>query len=217
MISENRPCFVIGTGGHCRVILSILLEPSNQHHQVIGILDLQTPKEGEDIFDIPVIGSVEKLESFSGESPDLFLSIGDNATRKKYFELWKAQGLNFPNLISEKALISSKVNIGQGNVICPHAHVGPYVTIGDNNIINTRATLEHESSVADHCHIAPASMVCGRSQIGNQCFIGAGATIIDYIKVSSETLVGAGSVVVKNIDTSSLVYVGVPAKLIKKR
>jgi sugar O-acyltransferase (sialic acid O-acetyltransferase NeuD family) len=217
MIFENRTCFVIGAGGHCRVLLSILLEPSNQHYEIIGILDLQTPKEKKEIFGIPVIGGVEKLESFSGESPDLFLSIGDNATRKKYFELWKAQGFQFPNLISEKAFISSKVNIGQGNVICPHAHIGPYVTIGDNNIINTRTTLEHESGVGDHCHIAPASLVCGRSQIGDLCFIGAGATIIDYIKVSSETLVGAGSVVVKNIDTSSLVYVGVPAKLIKKR
>jgi UDP-perosamine 4-acetyltransferase len=216
MSSKKRPCLLIGSGGHARVVLSILKEESNKIHDVIGILDLQTPKKNEKYLDASVIDNVDAMEQFCGTVPDIFLSIGDNAIRKKYFELGKSLGFIFPNLISEKAFISPEVILGQGNLICHNAYIGCGASVGDNNILNTSSILEHESCIGNHCHLAPASVICGRSRIDDQVFVGAAATIVDYIKIISNTVIGAGAVVVKDIETPFMVHMGVPAEQIER-
>jgi sugar O-acyltransferase (sialic acid O-acetyltransferase NeuD family) len=204
-------CLVIGSGGHARTLVSILLE--NNEYAVVGILETRNLRPSERILGISVIGHADLLEPCFREGvTTAFLALGDNGERATWFKTAKAIGYDLPNLISRSAYIGPGVCIGEGNQICHRAHLGPLVSIGCGNLINTGAILEHETVVADFCHLAPASLVAGRCRIGSQVFIGASACVIDRITIGDRNIIGAGGVVVRGIGADSAPCVGVPAK-----
>ena len=214
MLNQQK-CLVIGAGGQSRVVLSLIQEVATGYFPV-GIID-ENYREGEEILSIPVVGSINLLEKYYEDGvKSVFLAIGDNFRRGAMFDLVKAIGFEFPNIISSKANVSPTAKLGQANVICPFSNIGPLVNIGDNNLINTHSTIEHESEIGNHCHIAPMTVVSGKTQLGDYGFLGAGTTIIDNVSIASKTLVAAGSVIVKNIDEPGYLYAGAPAERKKK-
>ncbi|MBU2510503.1 acetyltransferase [bacterium] len=214
MIEIPKQCFILGAGGQCRVVISILSEYKNKY-QIAGILDTGIPDLNETILGFNVIGGLNELQSLFRQGCQVaFIAIGDNRKRSEYFNLLNEKSFKLPNLVSLNASIDSTVTMGQANIVCSMAHIGPGVKIGDNNLINTGAILDHESILQDHCHLAPGSILCGRSQLGTNVFVGAGTTIINKIKISSDQTIGAGAVVAKDIDSPVGVYAGVPARLL---
>jgi sugar O-acyltransferase (sialic acid O-acetyltransferase NeuD family) len=206
-----RKAVVLGSGGHCRVILSILDAVGG--YRIAEIIELGTPRFGEQIMGIPVTPNPLGIVDWCGHSEvDFFLAIGDNNLRKYWWEKIKAIGLSMPNLISPQALLDSSSVLGESNVICARAFIGPQAILGNNNLINTSAIVEHEVIVGSHCHLAPSSTVAGRGRIENSCFLGAGSTVIDNISVAANTIVGAGGTLVRNVVQSDGIYLGTPAK-----
>lgn len=206
----KRQAIVIGAGGHCRVLLS-LLAACGTHH-VLGIVDNSEPIVGEVIMGANVIGSLACLEAFRMRTDlDIFLAIGDNELRRTLWHRVKDICLATPNLISPQAIIDPNAHLGNANVICARSFIGPKAVLGDNNLVNTAAVLEHEVRIGSHCHFAPSSTIAGRSQLGDRCFVGAGATIIDNVKLGDDITIGAGATVVNNINNSG-VYIGIPAR-----
>ena len=206
-----RQALIVGTGGHCRVLLSLLA--ARGEHEVIGIVDLAEPRAGEVVMGIPVICSSTGLEAFRGRTDlDVFLAIGDNALRRTWWEKSNELGLALPNLVSPHAIVDRRARLGGSNVVCARVFIGPEAILGDNNLINTAAVVEHEVKVGSHCHLAPSSTVAGRCQIGDGCFVGAGATVIDSVDVASGITIGAGGTVIRSITEPGGVYVGTPAK-----
>lgn len=206
-----RQAVVMGTGGHCRVVLSLLMAVKS--HTINQIIELGEPRSGELIMGKLVTQNCNNINEFCGRGDvDFFLAIGDVNIRKIWWERLIELQFLMPNLISPHAIIDETAELGKGNVVCARAFIGPLAEIGDNNLINTGAIIEHEVIVGDHCHLAPASLVAGRSKIPNLCFIGAGSTIIDNVSISSGTTVGAGATLISNIDHADSVVVGVPAR-----
>lgn len=211
-----RQAIVIGAGGHCRAVISILLDVAR--YTKISILDLNKKKPGEFIMGVPVLlESTSVLQSYFGRSDlDIFLAIGDNLLRREWWERVNKLQLQLPNLISPSANIDSYARLGRGNVICPKVFIGPESRIGDNNLINTGAIVEHEVKVGNHCHLGPSSTIAGRVTISDSCFIGAGSTVIDNLSLAPSTALGAGAVLVSVVEDPDGLYVGVPAKKIRK-
>jgi UDP-N-acetylbacillosamine N-acetyltransferase len=208
----TRKAIIIGAGGHCRVILSLLAACGI--HEVLGIVDRENTYTEEVIMGVRVIGSINFLQTLTNISDlDVFLAIGDNILRRTLWHRVRALGLALPNLISPQALIDPNASLGSANVICARAFIGPEAVLGNNNLVNTAAVLEHNVKIGSHCHFAPSSTVAGRTIIGDGCFLGAGATIIDKIKLSTEITIGAGSTVIRDISSRG-VYVGIPARKI---
>jgi UDP-N-acetylbacillosamine N-acetyltransferase len=206
-----RKAIVLGTGGHCRVVLAILR--TQALHNEIGIVELGYPRPSEIIMGHAVLYTPEYLSTLAcRKDVDVFLAIGDNSIREQWWKRVKKLDLATPCLISQDALIDSSVLMGEANVICSRAFVGPMVRIGNNNLINTGSVVEHEVIIGDSCHFAPSSTVAGRCRIGSYCFLGAGATIIDQIDIASKTTIGAGATVVKSIEQENGVYIGTPSQ-----
>lgn len=204
---------IIGAGGHSRVVISILREMGVA--KIEGVLDLSEIKSNEFILGVPVIGSVALLENLNlFRGLNFYLAIGDNVTRRYWYEKLICQNFHLPNLISPHAVVDPSAILGVGNIICANSFIGPDAKIEDNNLINTGAIVEHEVQLGSHCHLAPSSTIAGRTQIYDECFIGAGSTVINGIRVESGTTLGAGAVLIDNITTSGGVYTGVPAKRI---
>ena len=206
-----RKAIVIGTGGHCRVILSLV--SAIGEHEIVGILDLVDHRQGEVILGIPVTGSVLNLNDMpAANTCDVFLAIGDNKLRKHWWHKMMDLGYGLPNLVSPHAIVDSHAELGVSNVICAKSYIGPDATVGNNNLINTGAVLEHEARLGSHVHLSPLSVVAGRTSLGDECMVGAGATVIDELSVAAGSIVGAGATVVRDIVNEGGIYLGTPAK-----
>lgn len=198
--------FLIGSGGHSRVILDCA---KTLKHDVVGIIDINTNKDKrEKINNIKVYpkGYIKKIKNKSS----IFLAIGDNNIRKKYFDNFKKK-FKIINLIHPSSIISNRIKIGKGNYIGPGVIINSNVKIYNNCIINSGSLIEHECTIQDNSHVGPSVKVAGRCVIGKNVFIGIGSTIIDKIKIGKNTIVGAGSLVVNNL-VQNKTYFGIPAK-----
>lgn len=207
---------VLGTGGHCRAVLSIIL--NDNLSEEIQIVELNSLKEGENILGHYVTSEISSFDFQSfDKSTNFYFAIGDNSVRHLWWEKLNKMGLSTPNLISSRAFVDGSANLGNGNVVCPNVFIGPESSIGDNNIINTAAVIEHEVSIGSNCHIAPSSTIAGRCAIKDFCFIGAGSTIIHNLTIASNTTLGAGSTLISSIADCFGTHVGSPAKRVSDR
>lgn len=207
---------IVGSGGHARSVLDILLE--NNDFDIVGCTDSQYPNIQRviNMEEIPVIGTDGELETlYDNGIKKIFVAIGDNKLRNKIYDKVVNIGFSPINVISKNAVISPKAQIGQGICIMAGAIVNVNSVIGDNSIINTKASIDHDCVIGKSSHIAPGSTLSGYIKIGDGTHIGTGTTIIDKIKIGSWAFVGGGSVVVSDLN-SNMLYYGNPAKMIKK-
>lgn len=190
--------YLFGAGGHAKVILDIL-----ESNDIIV----------EELFDDDVT-----IKLFMGipvsqnvKSP-MIVSIGNNTIRKKVV-------LNHPessyyNAISQTAIISKNVKVGEGTVIMQGVVIQSSSKIGNHVIINTSATVDHDCVIEDFVHIAPGVNLCGDVKVGEGTLIGAGSVVIPGVKIGKWCKIGAGAVIIKDIPDNSIA-VGVPCKTIR--
>ena len=199
---------IIGAGGHTRSSINLLLNHFDSDD--IRIYDNSFVKGKQEMINsIPLIGGVNDIEL----DQDVFLSIGDNNLRRKYFLKFKNQIIK-DTIFHGDSLQEKDTEYGISNQIFAHSYINSKAVIGDNNIINTGAIIEHEAVVGNHNHISIGAKMCGRSTIGNMCLVGAGAVILDKLSICDNVIIGAGSVVIRDINDSGT-YVGNPARRIK--
>lgn len=136
-----KKCLILGAGGQCRSLLSILQQKINDY-RIAGIDDTQTVTGEEFILGIRVIGSIEQLSFYfnKGITP-IFLAIGDNGQRAQYYKKAKEIGFELPNLIADTAHIEPSTLMGEGNLVCHHVHLGPMSRIGNGSIIKYRRNI----------------------------------------------------------------------------
>ena len=201
---------VIGAGGHCRDILSIL-QYYKQFH-IIGIADRDTGSKGEEIAGNFIKYSWGDLaEIYKRGTKNAVIAVGDNKERKKLFLELSGMGFMIPTIIHPTAIIEKDAVVGEGSVICMGAKIGTKASIGRNCVVYTGSILDHEVQLGDHSYVSPGSNIAGRVVIGEGSFIGMGSTIKERITIGNNVVVGAGSVVIKDIP-DNVTVAGVPAK-----
>ncbi len=199
---------IIGFGGHTRSSINLLLSYFNSNDICIYDNSFSGNKQ-EAINSIPLIGPINDIKP----NQDIFLSIGSNFLRKKYFLKSKDQIIKC-TLFHRDSRQEKSVMYGLSNQVFAYSYINSQVIIGDNNIINTGSIIEHEVRVGNHNHISIGVKICGGSTIGSMCLIGAGAIILDKLSICDNVIIGAGSVVIQDINDAGT-YVGNPAKRIK--
>ena len=204
---------IVGAGGFCRVVLSIL--HSYKNFNVIGIADRDSKNIGEEIS-----GSVIKYswknftEIYEKGTQYAVIAIGDNDERKELFSRLSSLGFEIPTIIHPSAIIEKDAVVGNGCVICMGIKIGTQVSIGKNGIVWTGSIIDHEAKIGDYVFIAPGCNIAGRVKIGDGSFVGIGSTIKEKITIGKSVVIGAGSVVISDICDNTTVA-GVPAKTLR--
>jgi len=213
---DKKRIALIGGGGHCKVVISILKKLDN--FEIAGIVDnyeVETLING-----IKVIGTDDDLKNIYKSGVHYALvtvgSVKDNTKRCRLFNMAREFGYKFPVITSPEAIVDKSVMVDEGTVIMSGCVINIDSFIGENCIINTGVIIEHDCKIENHCHIAPGVHISGEVNIGELSFLGIGATIIQGIKIGKNVTVGAGSVVIKDIP-DNVIAVGNPAKIIKKQ
>lgn len=212
----SKPVFIIGAGGHARVLLESLRK--NSDVEVAGFLEVDKQLIGSTLLEMPIFDQEVILKKYT--SKDMFLvnglgSVNIPDLRAKQFTQLKHLGFNFYSVIHPTCYYSNDIVIGEGAQLLARSTVLTGSRIGDNTIINTAASVDHDCEIGNHVHIAPGVVLSGSVKINDNCHIGIGAKIIQGIYIGKNSLVAAGAVVILNVPENSRVA-GVPAKLMQK-
>jgi sugar O-acyltransferase (sialic acid O-acetyltransferase NeuD family) len=204
----KRGAYVLGAGGHAKVVVSALLEAKTK---IAGIYDDDPTKRGTEVLRVPVLGAIRELHG--AKAGPWVIGVGDNVTRRQIAGRFsKAEWLT---VVHPRACVHESASLGPGTVVFAGAVIQPGARIGRHCIINTRATLDHDCVVGDFCHIAPGCNLGGAVTLAEGVFMGIASVAIQNISVGAWTIVGAGAAVVTDLP-DRVVAVGVPARVRRK-
>ena len=194
-----KKLIIIGASGHGKVIADIAVR--NGYEEIVFLDDDENVKE---CAGFPVIGKTREALQLDG---DKIVAIGNPKIRERIQE--DISGI--VTLIHPDAVISRRVEIGEGSVIMAGAVVNTDVVIGKGCIINTAASVDHDCMLGDFVHVSVGSHLSGTVNVGKRTWIGAGATVSNNVNICGDCMIGAGAVVIKDIDKPGT-YIGVPAR-----
>lgn len=199
---------IIGASGHGKVVADIALTMSKW--KSIAFLDDDDSMKSS--MGLKIIGTSKNILEHMDEY-EIFVGIGNNATRKKIYEMLEAVGATIPVLIHPNAVVSEQVEIGIGTAIMAGVVVNCCTKIGKGCIINTGSTIDHDNYIEDYVHVSPGVHLAGTVKVGRGSWLGIGSVVSNNVTITSGCKIGAGAVVVKNINETGI-YVGIPVRKI---
>jgi len=201
--------YILGAGGHAKVIASTLQEAGIP---VTAFLDDDPAKEGKIIAGVKVIGGLDVIVSKG--TVNAIIAIGDNRTRLETAIRFQPY-CRWITAIHPRAIIHKSVRIEEGTVVFAGAVIQPDTRIGQHVIVNTGVTIDHDSDIGDFVHIGPGTHIAGNVTVQEGCLLGVGVAVIPGQQVGQWSVLGANATVVTDIPARTLA-VGVPAKVIKE-
>lgn len=207
---------IVGAGGFGREVAWLIerINLKKKEWNILGFIDDNLYLTEKKIGDYPYLGSIKDsinyIESF------FICSIGTSRTREKVVAdlLSINPKIKFATLIDPSVVMSNRVKIGNGCIICANSVLTVDIEICNHVIINLCCTIGHDAKVSNFVTMYPSVNISGNTVIDSSVELGTGTQIIQGLKVGSNTIIGAGSVVVKDIP-SNCTAVGCPANPIK--
>lgn len=211
---DVKDLYIIGAGGLGREVAWIVerINKVNSTWNLMGFIDDNDSLWGKYQDDYKVLGGCEYLKSL--RNVYAICAIGAARIRKHVIGKLLGSDVKYATLIDPSALISKRVEIGEGVIICAGTIVTVDIKIGNHVLINLDCTIGHDDVIQDYVTIYPSVNVSGNVLIGECSELGTGTQIIQGKKVASNSIIGAGTVVVKDCIESGT-YVGSPARRIK--
>ena len=197
---------IIGASGHGKVVADIAIKLNRW----LSIVFLDDDESIESSLGIKVIGKSSDVYSFISDF-DIFVGIGNNATRETIIKRLEEEGASIPILIHPDAVIGKEVDLEIGTVVMAGVVINCCTTIGKGCIVNTGATIDHDNVIDNYVHISPGVHLAGTINIGKRSWLGIGSKVSNNINITNDCLIGAGAVVINDI-TEPGTYVGVPVR-----
>lgn len=207
---------VCGAGGFGREVAWLIerINGESLSWDLLGFVDDTEGVVGSVVNDLPVLGNTSWFETQT-ETIYAVCAVGSSRGRKAWIEkISKYPNVKFATVVDPKAIVSDRVSVGQGTIICAGTIATVNIEIGEHVILNLDCTVGHDAVIGDYCTINPSVNISGNVLLSEAIEIGTGANLIQGVKVGKNTVIGAGSVVTKDLP-ESCTAVGAPAKPIK--
>lgn len=215
----RKKLVIIGAGDFGREVIGIVnrINVANKEEQydLVGFVDDNIKLRDRCIGGLKVLGDIQWLNNYQGETLYAVCSIGTGQIRKRVIEKITNKNIKYPVLIDPDVSFLGGESIGEGTIISSNNSVSIDVNIGRHVIINLSCTIGHDVTIDDFSVINPGTNLSGFVHIGECTDIGTGTKIIQHINVGKNAVTGAGAVVIRDIDDEDKVA-GVPAKSIKR-
>lgn len=211
--SGMKKLYIVGAGGFGREV-AWLVERINRQSptwELAGFIDDDPQKIGTKQDNYPVIGDCEYL-ALQSEECWLVCAIGSPGVRKVITErLERFPHVKFATLIDPSVLMSERIQIGEGSIVCAGSILTVDIKLGRHSIVNLDCTVGHDVEFGDYLTVYPSVNVSGGVYGGDCVEIGTGSQIRQGLRIVPNVVMGAGAVVVSNI-TEPGTYVGVPVR-----
>ncbi|MGH8520689.1 MAG: acetyltransferase [Gammaproteobacteria bacterium] len=207
---EGEPVYILGAGGHAKVVASTLLAAG---YRGAGFFDDDAGKWGQTVLGLPVLGDLSQALRIEGGMAAV-IGIGDNKRRREIATTYT--NIKWLSIIHPRTYVHPTVRLGRGTVIFAGAVIQPDARIGEHCIVNTLASVDHDCNIGAFVHIAPGAHLAGNVLVGEGVLIGLGSSVMPHVSIGARTVVGAGSAVVGNLPPD-VIATGVPARILKTR
>lgn len=209
-----KDLYIIGAGGFGREVAWCVerINDVTPTWNLKGFIDDNEKLWGTQEDEYFILGGCEYLK----EQKDAYTvcAVGNANVRKQIIERLSNSGIQFATIIDPSVILSKRISIGEGTIICAGTIATVDIKIGKHVIINLDCTLGHDDVIEDYVTIYPSVNVSGNVMVGECSELGTGTQIIQGKRIESHTIIGAGAVVVRNVNESGI-YVGCPAKRIR--
>lgn len=209
-----KDLYIIGAGGFGREVAWLVkrINQINPTWNLKGFIDDNESRWGSKEGNYPVYGGCEYLKAQGAVYA--VCAIGSAKIRKRVIEKLNGSSVRFATLVDPSVLMSDRIILGEGSIICAGTILTVDIKIGNHVIINLNSTVGHDAVLDDFVTIYPSVNVSGMTHLGECSEYGTGMQIIQGIKVAENTIIGAGAVVVRNIEEEG-VYAGCPARKVR--
>lgn len=203
---------IIGAGQSGRLAADIASRIP--HMKCAGFLDSNPSLHGKIFFGIPVIGSLEELESFIGKIDGVLPMIGDLCARLKVFKRCVQLGFRLVDIIDPSVQMASDLKLGKGNFISSGTIFLTNVKIGDFAFIGTGVNILHDTIIGSNCIIGGGTTIGASVTVGCNVSFGVGVNVASGRKlIGNNVRAAAGSVILKDVPENAVI-IGNPARII---
>lgn len=210
-----RDIVIVGAGGCAREV-AWLIEENNKEKKQWNILGYIADEGNLRERDYPLLGNDEWLLRQTHEM-DVVIAIGNGALRERiYQKLSTNKWLHFPVIISNRAIVSDYVEIGQGTIICAGTIITIDIEIGQFCYFNLNSTVSHDSRIADYVTVYSDVNISGNVTVEKGATLGVGTKIKQGLVIGKNAITGAGAIVVKNVE-NDITVVGCPARRLEQK
>ena len=209
----KQKLLIIGAGSVGKFV-AYNINQFKQAFEIIGFLDDDKAKHNTTIAGFPVLGSVEKLQEFSGKDFAIVWGIAFPSIKKRLFDQYENLSFSFPNFIAKDAWVSEGVIFGNGCIVYPGSAINYETKIDDFVVINMNCSLGHNCSIKSFSSLAPGVNLGGNTSVGSCVEMGIGSSTVQSTIIGDNATIGGQAMVVSNVSESDVV-VGIPAKSIK--
>ena len=196
---------LIGAGGHARSCIDVI--ELTGLYKIAGLVEKNDANSNESL-GYPVLGTDDDLSNLRKEYKFALVSVGQIKSaeiRIKLFQLLRGMDYMLPVIVSPRAYVSKRAQIGDGTIVMHDAMVNANAMIGENCIINNKAMIEHDAVIGDHCHIATGAIINGDVKVGRECFFGSGSVTKQGIQIGNNCVIGAGVVLKHNVESDQVI------------
>lgn len=159
----------------------------------------------------PVISTIMAYEPRPHDH--VLCAVAKPELRRQIVERLRRRGAVFYSFVDYRAVIGSRVRIGEGSIICPGTVLDADVNVGAHVHVNSNSFVGHDSVLDDYATLSPAVNVMGEVSVGVGGFLGGSSVVLPRTNVGAWSILGAGAVLVKSSDPET-VMVGNPAKTV---
>ena len=209
-----KDLYIIGAGGFGREVAWLVerINEQNPTWDLKGFIDDNESLWNTKIDDYQVCGGIDYLKTLD----DVYCvcAIGSARVRQLIINKLTNSKVKFATVIDPSVILSKRVQIGQGSIICAGNIITVDINIGNHVIVNLDCTIGHDCNIHDYVTVYPSVNISGCCEIEEGSELGTGTQIIQGKHITSNVIVGAGAVVVKDIEESGT-YVGSPVRKIK--
>lgn len=213
-----KDLYIVGAGGFGREVawLAERMNAIQKTWNIIGFIDDNQALHGTTEGGYPILGGCDYF-SDREEEAWVVCAVGAAKVRKMVIDkLMKYPHVRFASLIDPSVLLSDRVEIREGTIVCAGTILTVDITIGKHVIINLDCTVGHDAQISDYVTVYPSANISGNVTVGECVELGTGAQIIQGKSIADGAIVGAGAVVVKDIAKEGT-YIGVPAHIVGER
>ncbi len=197
---ETQRIILIGAGLGATQVIDIL--EGNVEQTVVGIVDDDESKWGQEVEDIPVVGGKDRLrELFERNSFDAAIVAISTSVKVRALFRHFCQEASIPlaNAIDPSAKIGRKVTMGSGNVICAHCHLGTRVSMGDNNFLSAYSSFDHHSILGNDISTGPGCLSSGCVELKDRVRLGTGVFMEPHVVLGEAVQVASGAVILTSV------------------
>lgn len=209
----KKDLIIIGAGsvgGH----VATNLKDYSTDYNLIGFLDDDSSKIGNDFVGFPVLGNIDSIRNYPS-TISIVIGIAFPSIKLKIVEKLKKLGYNnYPSLVSKVAWLSKNTKVGEGCIIYPGTTVNYNSLINDFVVINMNCAIGHDCNIGDYVSFAPGVLTGGHTSIGQLSEMGIGSKTLQGVTIGNRSVIGGGAVVIEDIP-DDVTAAGVPAKVIK--